>query len=90
MTGDDQKESKANYLENYYRTNQQHLQWSFWAGLVALCIGLAVLVAGIWLTFSKASDVTASVASAAGVLTQFIGAGFFFLYSKNLKQLNVF
>jgi len=28
--------------------------------------------------------------SIGGVLTQFIGAGFFFLYSKNLKQLNIF
>lgn len=85
-----EKEKKSDPLERYYQTNQQHLQWSFWAGLAALSIGLVVLLFGIYLSFTEVDAVNSSVASAAGVLTQFIGAGFFYLYSKNLKQLNVF
>lgn len=84
------KENKPDHLERYYLTNQQHLQWSFWAGLIALTIGLVVLLFGIYLSFMGNDVLNASVASAAGVLTQFIGAGFFYLYSQNLKQLNVF
>lgn len=84
------KEKKADHLETYYRTNQQHLQWSFWAGLSALTIGLVVLLFGIYLTFSQDNTINSSVTSAAGVLTEFIGAGFFYLYSRNLGQLNIF
>ena len=36
------------------------------------------------------TELTASLSTIGGVLTQFIGAGFFFLYTRNLKQLNVF
>jgi len=84
------EKKKVDHLESYYRTNQLHLQWSFWAGLAALTIGLLVLLFGIYLTFNRGSAINSAVTSAAGVLTEFIGAGFFYLYSKNLKQLNIF
>ena len=78
------------YIDAYYKTNQSHVKWSFWASLVALGIGLAVLVVGIALALAGSSAAVSVTTTAAGVLTQFISAGFFFIYSKNLKQLNVF
>jgi hypothetical protein len=63
---------------------------SFWASLAALVTGLAVLVFGVRLIFGGASGQTGNLVTIGGVLTQFIAAGFFFLYSQNLKQLNVF
>ena len=84
--GEDKKED----LSNYYELNRIHLQWSFWSSLGALTVGLVVLVAGALAIFKEVDAVAASIATVGGVLTEFIGAGFFFLYSKNVKQLNVF
>lgn len=80
----------SEYIEAYYKTNQSHVAWSFWASLVALVIGLAVLVAGVALALIGVDTALSITTVAAGVLTQFISAGFFFLYNKNLRQLNVF
>lgn len=77
-------------LEDYYRLNRSHLQWSFWSSLGALIVGLVVLVIGVVAIFQGSNSIAAQIATVSGVLTQFIGAGFFFLYSKNLKQLNIF
>ena len=77
-------------LEEYYRVNRNHLQWSFWSSLGALAVGLVVLVIGVMAVFQGSNSIAATIATVGGVLTQFIGAGFFFLYSKNLTQLNVF
>ena len=78
------------HVNSYYKTNQTHVAWSFWASLIALTIGLVVLVAGVSLALSGFSAAISITTTAAGVLTQFISAGFFYLYNKNLKQLNVF
>jgi hypothetical protein len=77
-------------LERYYRVNQLHLQWSFWLSLAALVVGLCALLAGVALVFRGQDALVTSITTIGGVLTQFIGAGFFFLYSRNLKQLNIF
>ncbi len=77
-------------LDHYYEINKQHLQWSFWASLGALIVGLLVLAAGVGLALSDITSVPAALTTAGGVLTQFIGVGFFYLYSKNLRQSNTF
>ena len=78
------------YIDAYYKTNQVHVKWSFLASLIALIIGLAVLIVGITFALAGSSTAVSITTTSAGVLTQFISAGFFYLYSKNLKQLNVF
>jgi hypothetical protein len=78
------------YVDAYYQTNQTHVAWSFWASLVALVIGLMVLIVGVGLALAGSSAAISITTTTAGVLTQFISAGFFYLYNKNLKQLNVF
>ena len=78
------------YIDAYYKTNQFHIKLSFFASLIALAVGLVVLVTGIGLALAGSSNAVSTTTTAAGVITQFISAGFFFIYSKNLKQLNVF
>ena len=85
----DQKEQEKK-LDAYDSLNRLHLQFSFWASLAALLTGLIILVVGIALIFKGNSGLSGQLVTIGGVLTQFIGAGFFLLYSKNLKQLNVF
>jgi hypothetical protein len=53
-------------------------------------IGLVVLVVGIALALAGGPSAISVATTAGGVLTQFIGAGFFFLYTRNLRQLNIF
>ncbi len=77
-------------LEKYYDLNIRHLQWSFWSSLGALITGLIALLIGVYMIFTGDLGLAAQLSIVGGVLTQFIGAGFFFLYNRNLKQLNVF
>ena len=85
----DQKDQESR-LDSYYSLNRLHLQMSFWSSLTALVTGLVILILGILLIFNGFAGIIGQLAIIGGVLTQFIGAGFFFLYSKNLKQLNIF
>ncbi len=80
----------SSYIDAYYSTNRAHVAWSFWASLTALMVGLVVLVVGVCLSFSGNDQAISITTTAAGVITQFISAGFFYLYNKNLKQLNIF
>jgi hypothetical protein len=77
-------------LDEYYKLNVQHLRWSFWSSLAALVAGLVALLIGIGIVLGGNYDLAGLLTVIAGVLTQFVGAGFFVLYSRNLKQLNVF
>ena len=77
-------------IESYYALNVQHLRWSFWASLAALVVGLAALLVGVAFLYVGTPGIAAGLATVGGVVSQFIGAGFFVLYSRNLKQLNIF
>lgn len=79
----------SGYIEAYYKTNQRHVAWSFWASLSALIIGLAVLVAGVALALTGSAPAVAITTTAAGVFTQFISAGFFYLYNKGSSRNRV-
>jgi|SRR5665213_1660518 len=80
----------AAQLDQYYKLNAQHLRWSFGSSLAALYAGLGALLVGVGMVIVGDRGLASQLAVIGGVLTQFIGAGFFFLYSRNLKQLNVF
>lgn len=77
-------------LQSYYEVNLSHARWSFWASLSSVIIGMITLLAGIYLLYVKEAPETGIVATTAGVLSEFISATFFYLYNKNLKQLNYF
>ncbi|MCA9129160.1 MAG: hypothetical protein KDB22_18860 [Planctomycetales bacterium] len=77
-------------LESYYALNVLHLRWSFWASLAALVVGLTALLFGIVLLYLGTPGIGVALVSVGGVVSEFIGAGFFVLYSRNLKQLNIF
>lgn len=90
MVGDNASGSSPTELERYYRMNQRHLQLSFTAGLAALIVGLAVLIGGAVAAYKGDNSAVGATVTIGGILTEFIGAGFFFLYSRNLRQSNVF
>jgi hypothetical protein len=77
-------------LQRYYEINLSHARWSFWASLGSVIVGLLTLLGGVFMLYSKSSIEPGVVSTIAGVLSEFIAASFFYLYNKNLQQLNYF
>jgi hypothetical protein len=77
-------------LSEYYKLNTSQLRWSFWSSLIALFAGLIALLSGVALVLRGDSGLATQLTLLGGVLTEFIAAGFFYLFSRNIKQLNVF
>lgn len=81
-----------NQLNEYYTINKSQARNSFTFSVFAIIVGLATLVGGIWLFYLREVprvELTA-ITSIAGVLIQFIGGAYFYLYRRSLEQLNFF
>jgi hypothetical protein len=84
---------KANLgqLIEYYIMNKSQARKSYTASLTAIVAGFGTIICGAWWAFSSGrSDGTAYIVPLAGVLLQFIGGGYFYLYNRSLIQLNFF
>ncbi|MFS8049349.1 TRADD-N-associated membrane domain-containing protein [Rhizobium sp. BR 314] len=84
---------KANLrqLIEYYIMNKSQARRSYTASLTAIVAGFGTIIGGTWWAFSSGrSDGTAYIVPLAGVLLQFIGGGYFYLYNRSLIQLNFF
>ncbi len=81
-----------NQLNEYYTINKGQARGSFRISVVAVVVGFATLVSGIWMFYLKQTpNLQLSLVSAvSGVLLQFIGGAYFYLYRSSLEQLNVF
>lgn len=77
-------------LQKYYEINLTHARWSFWASLGSVIVGLVTLLFGVFMLYVKESLQAGVIATVAGVTSEFLSATFFYLYNKNLKQLNFF
>ena len=77
-------------LQKYYEINLTHARWSFWASLVSVIVGLVTLLFGVFMLYVKESLQPGVITTVAGVISEFLSATFFYLYNKNLKQLNFF
>ena len=81
-----------NQLNEYYTINKSQARNSFTFSVFAIVVGLATLVGGIWIFYfgeSPRVELTA-ITSIAGVLSQFIGGAYFYLYRRSQEQLNFF
>ncbi|WP_461482536.1 TRADD-N-associated membrane domain-containing protein [Porticoccus sp.] len=77
-------------LQRYYEINLNHARWSFWASLVSVAVGMVTLLFGVFMLYTHETPAAGTTATIAGLLSEFISATFFYLYNKNLKQLNYF
>ena len=75
-------------LQGYYETSLTHARWSFWASLVSVAVGLAAILFGVFMLYTQQTLAAGITATVAGVLSQFISATFFYLYNKNMVQMN--
>jgi len=75
-------------LSAYYRTVKSHANKSFLAALSVSLGGFLLIGAGIYLVVSgNDKGSVATISSAAGIITQFISAIFFYLYSQTVRQM---
>lgn len=81
-----------NQLNEYYTINKSQARNSFTFSVFAIVVGLATLVGGIWIFYFGESPRVdlAAITSIAGVLSQFIGGAYFYLYRRSQEQLNFF
>jgi len=79
------------YTEEYYAQTQEQAEKSFRLSAFASVSGLVVLIIGIFMMFNNNpnNDKTSSyVATTAGVLSEFIAAIFFYLYTQTIQKMS--
>jgi hypothetical protein len=74
-------------LEAYFNRNLSQITAIFWLSVVVMVVGFGIIIWGIAQALqSQDSVVPAAIASVAGVITEFIGATFLFVYRSTIQQ----
>lgn len=80
-----------NQLTEYYTINKARARNSFRLSVFVIVTGLATIVFGIWLFYFRSSNMPlAAISTVAGVLVEFIGGAYFYLFNRATNQLNYF
>lgn len=80
-----------NQLNEYYTLNKAQARISFRFSTIAIIFGLITIIAGIWLKYLGKIDLDYTIITGlAGVISEFVGTSYFFLYKKSLEQVNFF
>ena len=81
-----------NQLNEYYTINKAQARSSFLSSIVAIILGLFTIIIGIIIQYySQGKNINlATLTSASGILLEFIGGAYFFMYKKSLEQVNFF
>ena len=77
------------YLDQYYLQTQEQADKSFRLSLFSCVFGLVVIVAGIVMMFLDKTQ-PAYVTTAAGILSEFIAAVFFYLYNRTIQKMSLY
>jgi hypothetical protein len=74
-------------LEAYFNRNLSQITSIFWLSVIVMVIGFAIIVGGIIKAFQD-PDVLgpAGIAATCGLITEFIGATFLFIYRSTIQQ----
>lgn len=74
-------------LEAYFNRNIAQIAYIFWLSVFVMMAGFAILLWGIYQAIDKPGVITpAIIASIAGIITEFIGATFLFIYRSTIQQ----
>ncbi len=80
-----------NQLNEYYTINKNQAKSSFRFSVFAIVIGLTTILTGIWLQYLGIAKIEISYVTAiSGLILEFIGGAYFFMYKKSLEQVNFF
>jgi hypothetical protein len=74
-------------LEAYFNRNLSQVASIFWLSAIVMAVGFGVIVWGVFQSYQSPNTVgTAAIASISGILTEFIGATFLFIYRSTVRQ----
>jgi hypothetical protein len=74
-------------LESYFNRNLSQITSIFWLSVVVMMIGFGIIVWGISQSIQNPTTLLpAAIASIAGIITEFIGATFLFIYRSTVQQ----
>ena len=80
-----------NQLNEYYTINKAQATTSFRFSIAAIVVGLCFILAGITLNYTGTKTIEITyLAGISGILLEFIGGAYFFMYKKSLEQVNFF
>ncbi|MDZ8139053.1 MAG: hypothetical protein RM049_27865 [Nostoc sp. DedQUE04] len=77
-------------LESYFNRNLSQIRWIFWLSIAVMSLGFSLILYGVVLGYQHPKDnwIVAGIGGIAGVLTEFIGATFLFVYKSSMQQAN--
>ena len=74
-------------LEAYFNRNLSQITYIFWLSVVVMIVGFGIIVWGITQSLQSPNSLTpASLSVLAGIITEFIGATFLFIYRSTIQQ----
>jgi len=74
-------------LESYFNRNLSQINSIYWLSVIVMIVGFGILIWGISMALRSSTVVVPSaIASVAGVITEFIGATFLFIYRSTIEQ----
>lgn len=80
-----------NELNQYYTINKGQATTSFRFSIAAIVTGLAIIISRIILNYTNTKTIEVTyIAGISGILLEFIGGAYFFMYKKSLEQVNFF
>lgn len=80
-----------NQVTEYYTINKSQASKSFSVGVLAISLGFIVICTGIILCMINKTQINiVFITSASGIILEFIGLAYFYMYNKSIKQLNYF
>jgi hypothetical protein len=76
-------------LSAYFNRNLKQVDWIFRLSVVVMLVGLGLVGVGIFLAYQKPESIAVSIVGGiSGIITQFIGATFLFIYKSTITQAN--
>ena len=75
-------------LEIYFNRNLNQIRWIFWLSIAVMSLGFILIVYGVIVGYQNPQEnwMVAAIGGMAGVLTEFIGATFLFVYKSSMQQ----
>jgi cbb3-type cytochrome oxidase subunit 3 len=74
-------------LEAHFTKNLSQIASIFWLSVIVMLAGFAMLLYGIWQSVQTPTLLgPATIASISGIITEFIGATFLFIYRSTIQQ----
>lgn len=75
-------------LESYFNRNLSQIRWIFWLSVTVMSLGFILILYGVALGYQNPNEnwIVAAIGGVAGVITEFIGATFLFIYKSSIQQ----